>query len=82
MKAALIIHRLSRSGAPKIMVWLAEYLTGKGHDVTLISLYDCRDSLPVPPEVRLKELNIRQSGDPLFRKTLGLLSAEKRLLQV
>ncbi|MBR4748789.1 MAG: glycosyltransferase [Abditibacteriota bacterium] len=82
MKAALIIHRLSRSGAPKIMVWLAEYLTRRGHDVTLVSLYDCPDSLPVPPEVRLKALDIRQSGNPLVRKTVGLWRAEKRLLQV
>ncbi|MBP5273635.1 MAG: glycosyltransferase, partial [Abditibacteriota bacterium] len=80
MKIALIIHRLSRSGAPKIMVWLAGHLAQKGHDTSLISVFDCSDPLPAPPGARLIELNVKQSKNPVVRKTLGLFAAEKRLL--
>ena len=82
MKIALIIHRLAYSGAPKIMAWLAGYLAGRGHEVDLISLYDCSERLPAPAGVRLTELGKRQSKNPLVRKTLGLFATEKRLLGV
>ena len=82
MKFALIIHRLAPSGAPKIMVWLSEYLAGRGHDVALVAIYGCGEALPAPEGVKLIALDLKQSPNPLFRKTLGLWSAEKKLLEV
>lgn len=75
MRIAFIAPRLSYSGAPKIIAWIANGMAKKGHDVIIVVAYKSKCEQPLDKKVKLVFLNKKQSKFWLYRNTIGMLRA-------
>lgn len=58
MKIVLLIKRLNYSGAPKILIWLANTLFKAGHNVSIITFLPQKESISLPEEYQWKQIDI------------------------
>ena len=72
MKIVCLIHKLTYSGAPKIMIWLANKLSKNGHEISLVACYKTEFNLAIDRNVKLIELNVSQSNNKFWRNTIQL----------
>ena len=79
MKIALLIHRLTYSGAPKILGWIANQMANRGHDVTVISFFSDERASFLDEKVKFDSLKIRQSRNRFVRNTFGMLKSVSAL---
>ena len=79
MKILFLISKLHYSGAPKMMAWVANQMAQRGHQVTLVSMYDQDNSQQLCPEVTLRLLGRRKSKSRLLRNTKDLAGTLRAL---
>jgi len=75
MKIAFIIPKISYSGAPKIMAWVANGMVSRGHSVTIIAIYGSKCEQFLDKKVRVVFLRGKQNRNWFIRNTVGLISA-------
>ena len=75
MKITFFIQRLSYSGAPKIMAWIASGLAKKGHDVMMVVAYKSKCEQSLDERVKMVYLDKPQSEKWLYRNTIGMFRA-------
>lgn len=79
MRILFLISKLHYSGAPKMMAWVANQMAQRGHQVTLISMYDRDNSQQLSPEVTLRLLGRHRSKSRLLRNTRDLAGTLRAL---
>ena len=72
MNILFITPKLSYSGAPKIMAWVANGMVRRGHDVTIIVAYQSECEQYLDNRVKVVFLGKYQSEKWLYRNTLGM----------
>ncbi len=73
MKITFLIPRLTYSGAPKMLAWVANRMQEKGHSVEIVAFFSDEVAQPLNQDVRFHYLNVRQSGNRVVRNTLGMM---------
>lgn len=69
MKFVFAIHKLTYSGAPKIMAWLANMMSRKGHEVHIITYFSNDNMQRLDKEIVVHALNFIQSKNRIIRNT-------------
>lgn len=82
MKIAFLIHRLSYSGAPKMLAWVANQMAKRGHDVHIVTFFTGEQAHPLDPSVTVHSLNISQSGNRIVRNTVEMAKTQYRLIRL
>lgn len=75
MKILFAIPRLTYSGAPKMMAWIANQMAEKGHDVHLVTFFSEEQARTLHERVIMHSLKLVQSESRLVRNTTGMLRA-------
>lgn len=73
MKILLAIPRLTYSGAPKMMAWVANQMALRGHDVRFVAYFSNEQLRSLHKRVKFHSLGIHQSKNRLVRNTLGMI---------
>lgn len=79
MRLIFAIPRLSYSGAPKMMAWVANQMAARGHEVHLITFYSEEQARILHENVTMCSLKVVQSKNRLVRNTTGMLKTIARL---
>lgn len=79
MRILFTIPRLSYSGAPKVMAWVANQMAIKGHVVQLTAFYSEEQARILHKNVTISSLNIKRSSSRIVRNTIGMVKAIYRL---
>ncbi len=79
MKILFTIPRLTYSGAPKMLAWIANQMAQKGHDVHLVTFFSEEQARLLHERVTVHSLKIVQSNSRLVRNTTGMLKTIYRL---
>ncbi len=72
MKILFMIPRLTYSGAPKMMAWVANNMAKKGHEVHLVTFFSEEQARVLHENVETHSLGVRQSESRLVRNTTGM----------
>ena len=72
MRILFMFTHINRSGAPKMMAWVANQMAQAGHEVHLLSYFSDKCEQELDPGVQFSSLNICRSGSRLVRNTLGM----------
>ena len=75
MNILFIIPKLSYSGAPRIMAWIANGMAKRGHNVTIVVIYRSECEQFLDKRVKIVFLGVTQSKRWLYRNTIGMLKA-------
>lgn len=73
MKVAFIIPKLSYSGAPKIMTWVANGMVKMGHEVVIIVMYKSKCEQLLDKRIKTFFLKNVQYKSWMCRNTIGML---------
>lgn len=73
MKIAFTIPRLTYSGAPKMLAWVANQMAKKGHEVHIITFFSEEQARILHDSITVHPLKVVQSGSRLVRNTTGML---------
>lgn len=79
MKILFAIPRLTYSGAPKMMAWVANQMAERGHEVQLVTFFSEEQARILHKDVTLSSLGVTQSGNRLVRNTTGMIKTISRL---
>lgn len=79
MRILFAIPRLTYSGAPKMMAWIANKMAEKGHDVHLVSFFSEEQARILHESISMHSLNVKQSGNRLVRNTFGMIKTITKL---
>lgn len=79
MKILFAITRLAYSGAPKMMSWVANQMSNKGHEVHFVTLFSGDKAQMLNDDITLHRLDVKQSGSRLVRNTLGMMKTIRKL---
>ena len=79
MKILFAIPRLSYSGAPKMMAWVANQMAARGHEVHLVTFYSEEQARILHDNVTMVSLKISQSRSRIVRNTTGMFKTIKAL---
>lgn len=79
MKIMFATTRLSYSGAPKMMAWIANQMAAKGHEVHLVTFYSEEQARLLHENVTMTSLQVTQSRNRFVRNTTGMLMTLCRL---
>ncbi len=79
MKLCFIVPRLTYSGAPKMLAWVANQMRQKGHTVEIVAFFSDEVGQPLAEGVSFHHLNICQSKNRIVRNTLGMLQTQWQL---
>ncbi|MBQ7968411.1 MAG: glycosyltransferase family 4 protein [Clostridia bacterium] len=79
MKILFMIPRLTYSGAPKMMAWVANQMAEKGHEVHLLTFFSEEQARILHEYVTVHSLKVAQSKSRLVRNTTGMLKIIIRL---
>lgn len=72
MHLLLMLPRLSYSGAPKMMAWIANEMSKIGHRVSFVTFFSDIKEIELEQNVELHWLNVKQSKNWFVRNTLGM----------
>ena len=73
MKLLFMIPRLSYTGAPKMMAWVANEMCSFGHEVKIVSMYKSENQQSLNKKINFVSLSHKQSKNWLYRNTIGML---------
>ena len=79
MKILFTIPRLTYSGAPKMLAWIANQMAKKGHEVHLVTFFSEEQARVLDDSINVHSLKITQSTSRLVRNTTGMLKTICRL---
>lgn len=79
MRILFAFPRLSYSGAPKMMSWIANQMAQRGHEVHFVTFFSEEQARVLHERVTFHSLNIHRSGSRLVRNTTEMLKAVCRL---
>ena len=79
MKILFTLPRLSYSGAPKMMAWIANQMAERGYEVHLVTFYSEEQARLLHENVRIRSLKIDKSRSRIIRNTTGMLKTICRL---
>lgn len=79
MKILFATTRLTYTGAPKMMAWIANQMAAKGHEVHLVTFYSEEQARLLHENVTMTSLQVTQSRSRLVRNTTGMLKTLGRL---
>lgn len=79
MKLVFAIPRLTYSGAPKMMAWIASQMAAKGHEVHLTTFFSEEQARILHEGVRVHNLGLAQSKSRFIRNSLGMVKTIRRL---
>lgn len=79
MKILFATTRLTYSGAPKMMAWVANQMAAKGHEVHLLTFYSEEQARLLHEKVTMRSLKVSKSRSRLVRNTTGMLKTISRL---
>lgn len=79
MKIALLIHKLTYSGAPKMLSWVANQMAEKGHEVSIVSFFSDEQAHVINKNIAFKSLKIKQSKSRFVRNTVGMIKTVRAL---
>ena len=79
MKILFMIPALSYSGAPKMLSWVANQMTEKEHEVSVVSFFSDIAEHNLNERVKLHCLNIKQSKKRIIRNTVGMFKTIRAL---
>lgn len=79
MKIVFTIPRLTYSGAPKMMAWIASQMASKGHDVRLVTFFSEEQARILHEKVQTHNLGIVQSKSRVVRNSIGMAKTLFRL---
>lgn len=79
MKILFTIPRLTYSGAPKMMAWVANQMAKKGHEVHLVTFFSEEQAHILNENITVHSLKVVQSKSRLVRNTTGMLKTIGRL---
>lgn len=79
MKLLFTIPIFSRSGASKMMVWVANQMAEQGHDVHFVTFFSEEKVQDIHKDIELHSLKVVQSKKRLVRNTTGMLKTISRL---
>lgn len=79
MKILFVITRLAYSGAPKMMSWIANQMSKKGHEVHFVTLFSGEKAQMLNENIILHRLDVNQSGSRLVRNTFGMMKTIRKL---
>lgn len=80
MKIMCIMTTIGYSGAPKMMAWLANSLSEKGHTVSLVTFYDDEDHQVLSKKINRIALNVSRANTKIEKFT-HLLRIEKGIFR-
>ncbi len=75
MKVVFLIKEVDYSGAPKMLVWVANQMENAGHNVTIMAMYSDKCLQPIGDNVRFISLGLSQSRNRAVRNTIGMVKA-------
>lgn len=81
MRLLFMIPRLTYSGAPKIMAWIANQMANKNCEVIIVSMYESTYNQTLNEKVVHIQLNYKQSKYWLYRNTIGMYKVIKKYRQ-
>ena len=81
MRISFVIHRLSCSGAPKMLAWVANQMAKRGHEVHVITFFTGEQAQMLGETVTLHNLDIPQSTNRIVRNSAELAKAQYKLLR-
>ena len=73
MKIVFTIPKLTYSGAPKMIAWIANQMANRGHAVHLITFFMGKQNQAVNKNVQIHQLNVLQSEHRIVRNTIGMI---------
>ena len=79
MKIVFMIPRLTYSGAPKMMAWVANQMAERGHDVHFVTFFSSEKTRDLHNRIRFHSLNVTQSNNRFKRNTTGMIKTLFRL---
>ncbi len=79
MKILFAIPRLTYSGAPKMMAWIANQMAKRGHEVHLVTFFSEEQARILHEGVSVHSLKVVQSNRRLVRNTTGMMKTVGRL---
>lgn len=82
MRIVFLIHRLSYSGAPKMLAWVSNQMARRGHDVHIVSFFTGETAQQLEETITLHSLNICQSSNRIIRNTVEMAKVEYKLIRL
>ncbi|MBE6594440.1 MAG: glycosyltransferase family 4 protein [Ruminococcaceae bacterium] len=79
MKLLFTIPKLTYSGAPKMMAWVANQMAMRGHEVHLVTFFSEEQARILHENICIHSLQVKQSKKRLIRNTLGMFKTIARL---
>lgn len=79
MKILFMIPRLTYSGAPKMMAWVANQMAARGHDIHLVTFFSEEQARILHEGIAVHSLKVMQSENRLVRNTTGMIKTIIRL---
>jgi len=79
MKIIFTIPKLTYSGAPKIMAWIANQMAKRGHDVKFITYFSDEQGRELDSRIDFHWLGLTQSKSRLVRNSLEMITVLRRL---
>lgn len=73
MKLLCMIPKLSYTGAPKIMAWIANKMREFGYEVMVVTMYKSNCEQVLNEEIKYLNINYNQSNNWLYRNTIGMV---------
>ena len=73
MRMLFMIHKLTYSGAPKMLSWVANRMAEKGHEVHLVTFFSDEQARLLNEAIMVHSLNIAQSNSRVVRNTTGMM---------
>ena len=73
MKIIFAIPRLTYSGAPKMMAWVANRMAKRGHEVKFVTYFSGERGRELEDNIDFRYINVVQSKSRFIRNTVGML---------
>lgn len=80
MNVLLMMSDINYSGAPKILVWLANKLINESNNVSILTIYAPPRGQKIDEKVKCTCLNINQSKNWMIRNTVQMLFIAKKFI--
>lgn len=82
MRIAFLFRALGHSGAPKMLVWVANQMAKRGHEVHIVTFFEAKQAFVLEDGVTHHCLNISRNGSRLVRNTVVMAKVQYRLLRL
>jgi len=77
-----LTHRLSYSGAPKMLAWIANQMSQRGHEVHVISYFTSEQMQQLDEKVIFHCLQVKQNRSRLVRNSVEMARVQYKLLKI